>query len=186
MGLLCLVGRTAETVEKEDHRGRPLPPTDAMGYHALSIIFGTMLLGDAFEGHTIHSSLHLGDKQLDTASYNPAKPVKRTGTLRRHNKHDRDIMDRHVLQVERCRLSNRITEMLITNWRDVVRQMNNFGALSSTREYHVTRLIQRSPSSYKGRKSSYLEPRRRSSILREARDINVTPTPGSSEYHLLR
>lgn len=45
-GLLCMIGRAAETAEREDNRGRPLPTSDLMGYEALGIIFGPLLIGD--------------------------------------------------------------------------------------------------------------------------------------------
>ncbi|KAI2633891.1 hypothetical protein GGS21DRAFT_117834 [Xylaria nigripes] len=50
-GLLCLVGRIAENAPRENENGHPLPTTDLMGYHALGIVFGPLLVGDLIDSY---------------------------------------------------------------------------------------------------------------------------------------
>lgn len=52
-GLLCLVGRFAENAPREDDSGRPLPTGDLMGYNALGIIFGPLLVGDMINNYSM-------------------------------------------------------------------------------------------------------------------------------------
>ena len=52
-GLLCLIGRAAEKAPREDEHGRPLPAADPMGYNALGIVFGPLLIGDLIRSYTM-------------------------------------------------------------------------------------------------------------------------------------
>ncbi|KAI1438832.1 hypothetical protein GGR50DRAFT_303284 [Xylaria sp. CBS 124048] len=52
-GLLCLVGRLAENAPREDESGHPLPTTDLMGYHALGIVFGPLLVGELIDNYSM-------------------------------------------------------------------------------------------------------------------------------------
>ncbi|EAQ86576.1 hypothetical protein CHGG_07829 [Chaetomium globosum CBS 148.51] len=54
-GLLCLIGRAAEKAPREDEHGRPLPTSDLMGYNALGIVFGPLLVGDILNSYTIQA-----------------------------------------------------------------------------------------------------------------------------------
>ncbi|KAK4242295.1 hypothetical protein C8A03DRAFT_11509 [Achaetomium macrosporum] len=54
-GLLCLIGRTAEKAPREDGHGRPLRTSDLMGYNALGIVFGPLLIGDLLNSYTMKS-----------------------------------------------------------------------------------------------------------------------------------
>ncbi|KAK4042933.1 hypothetical protein C8A01DRAFT_13519 [Parachaetomium inaequale] len=52
-GLLCLIGRAAEKAPREDEHGRPLPTSDLMGFSALGIVFGPLLVGDLLNSYTM-------------------------------------------------------------------------------------------------------------------------------------
>ena len=53
LGLLSVIGQAAETAPREDEHGRPLPTSDLMGYGALGIVFGPLLMGDLLDSHDL-------------------------------------------------------------------------------------------------------------------------------------
>ncbi|KAF5668119.1 rho-gtpase-activating 6 [Fusarium heterosporum] len=119
-GLLSLIGRVAEITPREDEAGRSLPTGDLMGYTALGIVFGPLLLGD----------------MLGLYSMKLATP--KSGLLVLPLRSPKSRQDRHVRKtlqselpspptVDKVLIANSITEMLIVNWRDVVRQMKSLG-----------------------------------------------------------
>ncbi|KAM0231738.1 hypothetical protein ACHAPO_008318 [Fusarium lateritium] len=118
-GLLSLIGRVAEITPREDEDGRPLPTGDLMGYNALGIVFGPLLLGDL----------------LGLYSMKLATP--KAGLLVLPLRSPKSRQDRRVRKtldelpgpptMDKILVANAITEMLIVNWRDVVRQMKSLG-----------------------------------------------------------
>lgn len=119
-GLLSMIGRVAELAPREDEAGLPLPTTDLMGYGALSICFGPLLVGDLLMSYTM--KLAAPDSGLVVLP--PA-----TQQVRRETRKDRSgSITKHVQPaVDKILIANRVTEMLISNWRDVVRQMKSLG-----------------------------------------------------------
>ncbi|KAJ3520009.1 hypothetical protein NM208_g13899 [Fusarium decemcellulare] len=119
-GLLSLIGRVAEITPREDEEGRPLPTGDLMGYSALGIVFGPLLLGDLLGFYTMQlAAPKAGLLVLPSRSPKP-----------RQDRHRRKTLEAKSLgppTVDKIFIANRITEMLITNWRDVVRQMKSLG-----------------------------------------------------------
>ncbi|CAJ2507894.1 Uu.00g090800.m01.CDS01 [Anthostomella pinea] len=122
-GLLCLVGRAAETAPREDEGGRPLPTSDRMGYNALGIVFGPLLLGDLIDSY----SMKVADPSTGLILL-PATPPKL-----RKGKHKKSKCRVHKaapsFTVDKIHVANNITEMLITHWREVVRHMRSVGSL---------------------------------------------------------
>ncbi|QPC63222.1 hypothetical protein HYE67_005453 [Fusarium culmorum] len=118
-GLLSLIGRVAEITPREDEEGRPLPTGDLMGYNALGIVFGPLLLGDL----------------LGLYSMKLATP--KAGLLVLPLRSPKSRQDRRIRKtldelqgpptMDKILVANSITEMLIVNWRDVVRQMKSLG-----------------------------------------------------------
>ncbi|KAG8350045.1 hypothetical protein FVEN_g11784 [Fusarium venenatum] len=118
-GLLSLIGRVAEITPREDEEGRPLPTGDLMGYNALGIVFGPLLLGDL----------------LGLYSMKLATP--KAGLLVLPLRSPKSRQDRRVRKtldelpgpptMDKILVANAITEMLIVNWRDIVRQMKSLG-----------------------------------------------------------
>lgn len=125
-GLLCMIGRAAETTRREDDRGRPLPTSDLMGYSALGIVFGPLLVGELLDKYTMHLANPHGALVLLPIS--PPKSRKE-----RHKKQssleDGISFNTHV---DKIKVANSITEMVITHWRDVIRHMKNIGGLKIT------------------------------------------------------
>ena len=121
-GLLCLIGRTAETTPREDEHGRPMPTADLMGYNALGIVFGPLLVGDLINSYTLKLAMPNAGLMLY-----PVTPP--------HNKRQRrkskalDESESRVLTVDKIHVANAIAEMLITHWREVVKQMRSLGVL---------------------------------------------------------
>ncbi|POS80506.1 hypothetical protein DHEL01_v201105 [Diaporthe helianthi] len=128
-GLLCLLGRAAETAPREDESGRPLPTSDLMGYNALGIVFGPLLIGDMLGSHCV--------KLADPSSGLFLVPVSPQSKSKKEKKKTRETTDeptQPLWDVDKIHVVNDITEMLITNWRDVVKQMRNMdGNLSILR-----------------------------------------------------
>ncbi|KAG7410523.1 putative Rho-GTPase-activating protein 6 [Fusarium oxysporum f. sp. rapae] len=119
-GLLSLIGRVAEITPREDEEGRSLPTGDLMGYNALGIVFGPLLIGDL----------------LGLYSMNLAAP--KAGLLVLPLRSPRSRQDRSGRKtlgnelgvpptMDKILIANTIAEMLIVNWRDVVRQMKSLG-----------------------------------------------------------
>lgn len=128
-GLLCLLGRAAETAPREDEYGRPLPTSDLMGYNALGIVFGPLLVGDILGSHAVK----LADPSAGIFLV-PASPGAKPKKDKKKTKESTDEPQPAFLDVDKIHIANDITEMLITNWRDVVRQMRSLNeTLSITR-----------------------------------------------------
>ncbi|KAG8158974.1 hypothetical protein KVR01_011417 [Diaporthe batatas] len=128
-GLLCLLGRAAETAPREDDTGRPLPTSDLMGYSALGIVFGPLLIGDMLGSHSV--------KLADPSSglfLVPVSPQPKSKKEKKKAKEQPEEPPQPFWDVDKIHVVNDITEMLITNWRDVVKQMRNMdGNLSILR-----------------------------------------------------
>ncbi|KAH8668024.1 hypothetical protein BGZ60DRAFT_528362 [Tricladium varicosporioides] len=123
-GLLCMIGRTAETTRREDDQGRPLPTADLMGYAALGIVFGPLLVGDLLDNYSMHLANPHGGLVLLPVS--PPKTRKEKKKKRQALAEEGTTFHTHV---DKIKVANGITEMLITHWRDVVRHMRSLAAL---------------------------------------------------------
>ncbi|KAI9149593.1 putative Rho-GTPase-activating protein 6 [Paramyrothecium foliicola] len=118
-GLLSLIGRVAEVSPREDLDGRPLPTGDLMGYHALGIVFGPLLVGDLLEAYVM--------KLVAPTSGLLALPPSPQKLRRARRKSKAAEPSSEPPPVDRILVAINITEMLISNWRDVVRQMKAIG-----------------------------------------------------------
>ncbi|KAK4229805.1 putative Rho-GTPase-activating protein [Podospora fimiseda] len=126
-GLLCLIGRTAEKTPREDYQGQPLPTADLMGYNALGIVFGPLLVGDMINTYTMR--LANPDSGLVLVSVTPPNTKKE----RRKSKAFDEGHPR-ALSVDKIHVANGIAEMLIIHWRDVVKHMKSLEVLKSSRD----------------------------------------------------
>ncbi|KAK2616656.1 hypothetical protein QQS21_000479 [Conoideocrella luteorostrata] len=120
-GLLSLIGRVAEIAPREDEDSRPLPTADLMGYNALGIVFGPLLVGDLLDQYTMKVATPSSGMLLF-----PLSPP-------RFRKDRRKSLQNDITKssgpptVDKILVANNITQMLIANWRDVVRQMKSLG-----------------------------------------------------------
>ena len=140
-GLLCLVGRIAENAPREDETGHPLPTTDLMGYNALGIVFGPLLIGNMIDDYSM--------KVADPSGGLILLPVSSPRSRKERHKHKHQHRHRHKSRhrhghsnkhtpitassssVDKIRIANSITEMLIVHWREVVRQIRNTGSVKN-------------------------------------------------------
>jgi hypothetical protein len=118
-----MIGRAAETARREDDRGRPLPTSDLMGYRSLGIVFGPLLVGDLLEDYTMRLADPYGGLVLL-----PLSPPKSRKERQRKTKSGEEgsAFNTHV---DKIKVANSITEMLVTHWREVVRHIRNLDAL---------------------------------------------------------
>lgn len=125
-GLLCLIGRAAEKAPREDEQGRPLPTADLMGYNALGIVFGPLLIGDLLNFSTI---------QIVSPDEGPVLlPATSPSVGRKRRRKTMEDSPPSTQSVDKIHVANSITEMLITHWREVVRQMKSLGVLMTVRD----------------------------------------------------
>lgn len=114
-GLLNLIGRVAEITPREDQGGRPCPTGELMGYNGLGIIFGPLLVGNLLEKHAVNTAPDMG-----ASPRNSPKTNRNSRKLRGPG-----VKNSGPALMDKILVANSITEMLITNWRDVVRQMKS-------------------------------------------------------------
>lgn len=142
-GLLCFIGRAAENAPREDEDGRPLPTADLMGYNALSIIFGPLLVNDL-----IHSyRMKVADPGAGLVLLPMSPPKSRKEKQKEKQKEKRRNRQRgkqrssktrandscSPFSVDKTHIANGIAEMVIIHWREVVRQMRSLGTLKIKR-----------------------------------------------------
>ncbi|SCO87928.1 uncharacterized protein FRV6_12055 [Fusarium oxysporum] len=119
-GLLSLIGRVAEITPREDEEGRSLPTGDLMGYNALGIVFGPLLIGDLLELY----SMKLAAPKAGLLVLPLRSPRSR------QDRNGRKTLGNELgvsPTMDKILIANTIAEMLIVNWRDVVRQMKSLG-----------------------------------------------------------
>lgn len=135
-----------------------------MGYNALGIVFGPLLVGELLGSHAV--------KLADPSSglfIIPASPSPKSKKDKKKVKESTEEPTQVFLDVDKIHIANDITEMMITNWRDVVRQMRNL-------EEGMSILRRRSLTS-----NSLDEPRHASSFLR---DRDSSATKGKNGRHI--
>ncbi|KAL7785298.1 hypothetical protein V8C43DRAFT_325149 [Trichoderma afarasin] len=112
-GLLSLIGHATEQSPASDAEGRASAPSELMSYHALGIIFGSLLVGlDELDNYDIKESSSTSGLSLVPI---PAKERRNRQKAKGRNPDVPDFFKVKVL--------NNIAEMVISNWQDVVRQM---------------------------------------------------------------
>jgi hypothetical protein len=129
-GLLCMIGRAAETSRREDERGRPLPTSDLMGYGPLGIVFGPLLVGDLLEDYAMRLANPHGGLILL-----PVSPPKSRKERKKKLKNGDEGGNSFNTYVDKIKVANSIAEMVITHWRDVVRHLKNLSALKAVGGY---------------------------------------------------
>ncbi|KAL7625157.1 hypothetical protein AAE478_004372 [Parahypoxylon ruwenzoriense] len=184
-GLLCFIGRAAENAPREDEDGRPLPTADLMGYNALGIIFGPLLVNELIDSY----SMKVADPASGLVLLPLSPPKSRKEKRKRSRAHTDDSAS--LFPVDKIHVANSITEMLIIHWREVVRQMRSLGTLKIRRAVGSTghrmnrsQLISSASDSFALRKpprwdgAGLLNRRKNRDISPMAR--SPTPTPKTS------
>ncbi|EPQ64087.1 Bgt-34 [Blumeria graminis f. sp. tritici] len=136
-GFLCMIGHIAETMCQDKDGVKSLPAPDMMNYSSLGVVFGPILAGDLLEDYTIKLANPKGNLVLLPMS--PPKSRKE-----RKKKHTPACGEWNMFntRVDKIKIANGVTEMLIANWRDVVHQMRD---LNLSRNICVQGIITRDP-----------------------------------------
>jgi hypothetical protein len=116
-GLLSMIGCATESNSSVEHK-ETLPITDLMGYGPLGIVFGPLLIGDLLDNYNMRLPNPYGG--LILLPITPPKSRKeRQKERQKTNKstHDALTLTTHM---DKVKIVNSITEMLIIHWRDVV------------------------------------------------------------------
>ena len=120
-GLLSLIGRAAEVMPREDEDGRPLPTTDLMGYSALGIVFGPLLVGDLMDKYDMNLATPSTGLLVFPLTSKKKKDCGKSGSPEKPKNPSAPPT------INKIHVANGIAEMLIANWRDVVRQLKLLG-----------------------------------------------------------
>ncbi|KAI0552644.1 hypothetical protein F4679DRAFT_571660 [Xylaria curta] len=136
-GLLCLVGRVAKNAPREDENGRPLPTGDLMGYNALGIVFGPLLVCDMINNYSMKvANPSAGLVLLPVSaprSRKEGRKYKRGHRGGRKHRKKPTSSEESSFAVDKIHIANSITEMLIVHWREVVRQIRSTGSVRTRR-----------------------------------------------------
>ncbi|KAI0457052.1 hypothetical protein F5B21DRAFT_521725 [Xylaria acuta] len=191
-GLLCLVGRVAENTPREDDSGRPLPTGDLMGYNALGIIFGPLLIGDMINNYSM--------KVADPSAGLVLLPVSSPRSRKERHKHRRERRAgrKHAKRptpsasssftVDKIHIANSITEMLIVHWREVVRQIRSTGSVRTRRsasnpqhsESVHMKILSSVSENFNFKNPPHWDHTRRRSVSPSTASLTATPRTGST------
>ncbi|KAI2641576.1 hypothetical protein GGS26DRAFT_8831 [Hypomontagnella submonticulosa] len=102
-----------------------------MGYNALSIVFGPLLVNDLIDSY----KMKMADPAAGLVLLPVLPPKSRKGKRKRKNKKSKTSTDdaTSLFTVDKINVANGIAEMLIVHWREVVRQMRSLGTLKIKR-----------------------------------------------------
>ncbi|KAB5563244.1 hypothetical protein GE09DRAFT_1172281 [Coniochaeta sp. 2T2.1] len=134
-GLLSLIGRAAELAPRENGQGHPLPTSDLMGYRELGDIFGPLLVGDLLDSYTMQ--LASPADGLILLPISPPTPRSRRARSEQKSKPadtDTDHPRPPLIKVDKMEVASSVAEMVITNWREVVRHMRSIQVLNTSKE----------------------------------------------------
>lgn len=106
-----------------------------MGYNALGIVFGPLLVGDLLDAYNMKLAVPAAGLVLFPVT--PQKPKKPKYLHRHEHGHGKsktnDDETNAAMTVDKLYVVNSITEMVITNWREVVRHMRSLDVLKIQR-----------------------------------------------------
>ncbi|KAL2191249.1 hypothetical protein L209DRAFT_719681 [Thermothelomyces heterothallicus CBS 203.75] len=126
-GLLCLIGSAAEKGPREDEDERPLSSSDLMGFEALGIVFGPLLVGDLLDSYSLVATGSTSDpKLLSVTVYEGRKERRRLEAS--------EGVHRTPPPLDLIYMANNVTKMLITHWREVVRHMRSLSVSRSRKD----------------------------------------------------
>lgn len=142
-GLLSLIGRTAETTPREDLVGHPLPTGDLMGYNSLGIVFGPLLVGNLLDSYSMKLAVPGAGLVLFPVAPQKSKKHKHLHKHEHGNNKSKAVDDEKnaALAVDKLYIVNNITEMVITNWREIVRHMRSLDVLKTQRGTEHRRVV---------------------------------------------
>ncbi|EPE05052.1 hypothetical protein F503_00206 [Ophiostoma piceae UAMH 11346] len=133
-GLLSLVGSTAETepvVSGPSTPGSSLPHSEKMGFAALGIIFGPLLVGDHLSSYYLPESSSDSSLPAPSMASQPETPSPRSKTDkgRKSMASDRHAPSSLPSALDKIFLANDVAQMVISNWQGAVSQMRQIGIM---------------------------------------------------------
>ncbi|OAF55560.1 hypothetical protein VC83_07681 [Pseudogymnoascus destructans] len=124
-GLLSMIGRASETARREDSDGRPLPTNELMGYGPLGTLFGPLLVGDLiYECNPCRGEV--------TVEISQGRSLPKKKSRHRKPKSAEESLLETKIASDKLKVAGGVAEMLITHWRDVVKQMRNLRNIGSS------------------------------------------------------
>ena len=119
LGLAALIGHESEKVANE-RPGNCGPSSELMGYRALGVVLGPLLLGDDINDIFGRETLEGQNAQASDSS-KKSRRQKRVSTTEQKLGQNEALL----AHVEKAKITARIGEMLISMWRDVVKQLRS-------------------------------------------------------------
>lgn len=116
-GLLSLVGHAANR-NSNDGQGEARPLSELMGYGPLGIVFGPLLIGELLNNYNLRLPNPYGG--LIVLPLTPPRSKKEKEKEKTKNNRRSQDMTSFATHVDKIKVVNGITEMLITHWQDVV------------------------------------------------------------------
>jgi hypothetical protein len=127
-GLLSMIGQAAES-DCHDGQGESLPVSDLMGYGPLGIVFGPLLIGELLDDY----NLRLPNPYSGLIVLPVSPPKSRKERQKERPKSSKSFHDSvsFTTHVDKIKVVNSITEMLIVHWQEVVSFMKISQALNA-------------------------------------------------------
>ncbi|CAK7220027.1 hypothetical protein SBRCBS47491_004050 [Sporothrix bragantina] len=133
-GLLSLIGYAAERADpaQATHRSS-LPHSEMMGYTALGIIFGPLLMGDLLDSfsseNTTGEFLLPASPSAGPSFQGTSSPQSKTDKRRKSMASEKHALATLPSTLDKILLANDVAEMLISNWRAIVYEMKHMGVM---------------------------------------------------------
>lgn len=126
-GLLSMIGYATETNYSAECR-ETLPATELMGCGQLGIVFGPLLIGDLLDNYNMRVPNPYGGLIL--------LPITPPRSRKERQKSSKSIHNTLTLttRLDKIKVANCLTEMLIIHWRDVVDYLKSSQALKVVRK----------------------------------------------------
>lgn len=134
-GLLSLIGHSAETAEPgQAVQGSSLPHSEMMGYAALGIIFGPLLMGELLDSYSPETNTSSASSISVSPSGGPSfqgtpSPRSKADKRRKSMVSDKQSLANLPSTLDKILLANDVAEMLITSWRETVYEMKHMGIM---------------------------------------------------------
>ena len=130
LGLAALIGHESEKVAN----GGPSnygPSSELMGYRALGVVLGPLLLGDDINDI-------LGSETLEGQNAQASDSSKKSRRQKRGSTIEQKLGQNEALlaHVEKAKITAKMGEMLISMWRDVVKQLRNLAVNGTSDSQH--------------------------------------------------
>ncbi|PKS07270.1 hypothetical protein jhhlp_005872 [Lomentospora prolificans] len=138
-GLLSYLGRTAEIAKKKAGDGNSLLGPGLMGYSALGIVIGPLLVGDLLSSY----STKMADPSCGLVLSPATPPMSRREKLRKNAKTQNQALP---LTVDKIWVANEVATMIIANWKDAVEHISMLEALRPDRKTFRSRQASRHAS----------------------------------------